>query len=142
MVNTLLRDTDCMSMAHALEVRVPFIDPVVVQYVLGLPGAWKMDNRRPKPLLLDAVEDCLPQEIWRRPKKGFTLPFERWMHSSLRPGLDEALSSHGGLAQIGIDPEFVRTLWQAFKSSPRKERWSRPWALYALLKWCEINNVS
>ena len=42
MTNTLLRDTDAMSMAHSLEVRVPFVDAKVVDYVLSLPGEWKL----------------------------------------------------------------------------------------------------
>src|SRR5205085_4148234 len=74
MANTLLRDTDCMSMAHSLEVRVPFVDPVVARFVLSLPGAWKLNGGRPKPLLLDALGDLLPSEITHRPKMGFTLP--------------------------------------------------------------------
>ena len=46
MANTLLRDTDQMSMAHALEVRVPFVDPEVVNFVLAFPGEWKINGRR------------------------------------------------------------------------------------------------
>jgi len=139
MANTLLRDTDSMSMANALEVRVPFIDSAVVSYVLGLPGRWKMDGRRPKPLLLDALGGLLPTQIWQRPKMGFTLPFERWMRSALMPELEEVF--HLDLAQLGIDSEFVETVWGAFKKNPRKVAWSRPWSLYVLKKWCDINEV-
>ena len=60
MANTLLRDTDQMSMAHALEVRVPFVDPEVVSFVLALPGEWKINGGRPKPLLVDAVRRFAP----------------------------------------------------------------------------------
>src|SRR5713226_8289099 len=105
MANTLLRDTDQMSMAHSLEVRVPFIDPVVVRYVLGLPGKWKMDRHRPKPLLLDALGDLLPEEVWRRPKMGFTLPFQRWLRSALEPELDEAFMHGDGLSSLGLNPD-------------------------------------
>lgn len=141
MASTLLRDTDQMSMTHTLEVRVPFVDSMVVPYVLGLPGKWKVGKDRPKPLLVDAMEGLLPEEIWRRPKMGFTLPFGRWMHSALKPGVDETLAHGNGLSHMGVNPEFVRVVWQTFKRSPRKERWSRPWALYVLKKWCDHNNV-
>src|SRR5205814_6380741 len=79
MSNTLLRDTDAMSMAHSLEVRVPFVDTTVVDYVLSLPGEWKLtrQDQRPKPLLADALGDLLPREFLRRPKMGFTLPNEQ-----------------------------------------------------------------
>jgi asparagine synthase (glutamine-hydrolysing) len=140
MANTLLRDTDQMSMAHALEVRVPFIDPVVVKYVLGLPGEWKTNGSRPKPLLVDALGDSLPEEIWRRPKMGFTLPFERWMQSGLRSEVAAALSSSSDLLRLGLSKESV-AIWEAFAKNPSQEPWSRPWALYVLTKWCELNGV-
>src|SRR5439155_25865024 len=77
MENTLLRDTDCMSMAHSVEVRVPFVDAEIVRFVLSLPGNWKLNgDRRQKPLLQDALGDLLPPEVMHRPKMGFTLPFK------------------------------------------------------------------
>ena len=142
MSNTLLRDTDQMSMAHALEVRVPFVDPEVVNFVLALPGEWKMNGGRPKPLLVDALGDLLPEEIWRRPKMGFTLPFQRWMQSGLAAEIDETFSARQHLTRVGIEPDHARSVWQAFKKNPQHEPWSRPWALYVLAKWCELNNVS
>jgi asparagine synthase (glutamine-hydrolysing) len=141
MANTLLRDTDQMSMAHSLEVRVPFVDSVVATFVLSLPGKWKMDGVRPKPLLLDALGDLLPEEVWRRPKMGFTLPFEKWMRSALTTQLDAAFLPQGGLDRLGISKS-AADIWQTFKNTPHRERWSRPWALYVLNRWCEINSVS
>jgi asparagine synthase (glutamine-hydrolysing) len=141
MVNTLLRDTDQMSMAHALEVRVPFVDSKVVEFVLGLPGEWKLDGSRPKPLLLDALGDLLPEEIWRRPKMGFTLPFQKWMQSALEPELHKTFADENGTARLGIDSDQVRDTWDAFKRNPNQEPWSRPWTLYVLRKWCEKNRV-
>jgi asparagine synthase (glutamine-hydrolysing) len=77
MTNTLLRDTDAMSMAHSLEVRVPFVDVTLVDFVLSLPGEWKLrDGAGPKPLLADVMSDLLPREFMGRPYMGFTLPFE------------------------------------------------------------------
>jgi len=141
MTHTLLRDTDQMSMAHSLEIRVPFIDPLVVAYVLGLPSKWKMEKKRPKPLLLDAIGNLLPDEVWRRPKMGFTLPFSRWMTSALAPELEEVFSDPHAFTGLGIDSGYSRQLWAAFKARPDHEPWSRPWALYALKRWCDENNV-
>ena len=62
MTNTLLRDTDQMSMAHALEVRVPFIDSAVVSFVLGLPGEWKLTVRDPNPFCSTLWETCCPRK--------------------------------------------------------------------------------
>jgi asparagine synthase (glutamine-hydrolysing) len=142
MPNTLLRDTDQMSMAHALEVRVPFIDPVVVQYVLRLSGSWKVDGERSKPLLVDALGNLLPEEVWKRPKMGFTLPFVRWMGSVLQREIDDVLLSNGnGLANMGVNNDFGRGVWRAFRDNPRHEAWSRSWALFVLKRWCDLNDV-
>ena len=141
LANTLLRDTDQMSMAYGLEVRVPFIDAAVVDHVLSLPGAWKLDNLRPKPLLLAALGDLIPKAIWRRPKMGFTLPFQRWMLSTLRHELDSSLGHDQALRRLGIPANYAQSVWRAFAHNPRRETWSRPWALYVLDRWCELNGI-
>ncbi len=139
MANTLLRDTDSMSMAHSLEVRVPFVDTAVIKYVLQIPGEWKISNGVPKPLLLDALGDHLPESIWRRPKMGFSLPFERWMRSALRTELDGAFCD--AARPDGVRADAARSIWLRFTESPEKEKWSRAWALYVIRKWCELNRV-
>src|SRR5205823_11723549 len=68
--NTLLRDTDCMSMAHGLEVRAPFLDHHLVEYAFSLPGKLKMRHRSPKHLLVRATRGLLPDEVVHRPKRG------------------------------------------------------------------------
>jgi asparagine synthase (glutamine-hydrolysing) len=141
MANTLLRDTDQMSMAHSLEARVPFVDIDIVSFVLGLPGEWKMDGPRPKPLLLDALGDLLPEEIWKRPKMGFTFPFDRWIRSALKPEIDNTFDQPGKLEEAGVAGSFARDIWNRFLNNPSKERWSRPWSLHVLKRWCEINGV-
>ena len=141
MANTLLRDTDQMSMAHALEVRVPFVDAAVVDYMLGLPGSWKIDRQRPKSLLLDALENQLPEIVWRRPKMGFTLPFERWMLSSLQGELESTLARPQGLNQIGMAADGVYSAWRRFVDHPRRQPWTRPWTLYVLDRWCALNEI-
>jgi asparagine synthase (glutamine-hydrolysing) len=142
MTNTLLRDTDFMSMAHSLEVRVPFVDVEVVRFALALPGAWKMDGGRPKPLLQDALGDLLPEEVRNRPKMGFTLPFEDWMRSQLRDEIDETFSDGEHLEAIGLRPEAVREVWQRFLLAPQRVGWSRPWALFVLARWCSNHQVT
>jgi asparagine synthase (glutamine-hydrolysing) len=141
MANTLLRDADQMGMAHSLEIRVPFIDTGVVPFVLSLPGSWKVGGPGPKPLLREALGDLLPELVWNRNKMGFTLPFERWMHSSLNGEVDRTISDPDALRTIGITCT-ARHIWERFNDKPRTERWSRPWAIHVLRKWCELNNVS
>jgi asparagine synthase (glutamine-hydrolysing) len=142
MANTLLRDTDFMAMAHSLEVRVPFVDAEVVDYVMRLPGAWKMDKNRPKPLLLDALGELIPDSIWRRPKMGFTLPFRKWMTSAMKGRIDGVLNGKGSIAGIGVQAGAANKIWNKFQTAPDSERWSRPWSLYVLHAWCEANEVA
>jgi asparagine synthase (glutamine-hydrolysing) len=142
MTNTLLRDTDFMAMAHSLEVRVPFVDVEVADYVMRLPGYWKMERNRPKPLLLDALGELIPEQIWKRPKMGFTLPFRKWMASSLSPAVEKVLGRNGSIGGIGLQNEAASAVWNTFKTSPERERWSRPWSLFVLQRWCEVNEVT
>ena len=86
MRDVLLRDADVMSMAHGLEVRVPLLDQDVVELVARLPGEFKLDAHRDKGLLVDAIGDVLPPAVTRRPKMGFTLPFQAWLRGPLRVG--------------------------------------------------------
>src|SRR6185437_6947525 len=74
MLNTLLRDTDCMSMAHGLEIRVPLLDHKLVEFLFALPASLKMQRGLGKHLLVNAVKDLLPPAVVHRPKRGFTLP--------------------------------------------------------------------
>ncbi len=138
MTNTLLRDTDAMSMAHSLEVRVPFADTKVVDYVLSLPGEWKAPSRvGPKPLLADAIADLLPREFLNRPKMGFTLPFEKWLQGKLRHEVASVLEGSG----CGFNTKAVGEIWRNFIANPRAVGWTRPWSLYVLARWCEVNRV-
>jgi asparagine synthase (glutamine-hydrolysing) len=70
----LLRDADCMGMAHGLEIRVPFLDHRLVEYVLGLPLTLKRCRGMNKPLLVRALGEALPRSIWDRPKQGLRFP--------------------------------------------------------------------
>ncbi|MGH9733232.1 MAG: asparagine synthase (glutamine-hydrolyzing), partial [Candidatus Acidiferrales bacterium] len=84
LLNMLLRDTDAMSMCHSLEVRVPFLDTQLVEYVLSLPESAKYSPGRPKSLLVDAVRDLLPPEVIGQRKRTFTFPWEVWLRGTLR----------------------------------------------------------
>ena len=79
MQNQLLRDTDVMSMAHGLEVRVPFLDEDFQQLALSIAPDIRFNNRQPKKLLIDSFRDILPKATWNRPKMGFTFPLQEWM---------------------------------------------------------------
>ena len=82
MQNQLLRDSDVMSMAHGIEIRVPFLDAEFMQLAMQLSSPVKYGGALPKQLLINSFTDQLPEEIWNRPKMGFTFPFHKWLAKS------------------------------------------------------------
>lgn len=138
MQNVLLRDTDQMSMAHALEVRVPFIDYTLVEYVLGLPDKYKVP-KTPKKLLVDSLGDLLPDEIVNRPKMGFTFPWKLWIKNELKQFCENklyALSKRKPFNEQG-----VMKLWEAFLKDNPRITWSRIWYLVVLENWLQENGI-
>jgi len=136
MRNTLLRDSDFMSMAHGLELRVPFLDKALVEACFRIPGEKKLQGSLPKSLLLASLGVELPREIVNRPKRGFTLPFERWLRGEMRPMVEDALLK-SNWDQISISSSAVREVWNRFLAG--ETSWSRPWSLFVLKRWCEQN---
>jgi asparagine synthase (glutamine-hydrolysing) len=141
MLNTLLRDSDVMSMAHGLELRVPLIDHELADQVLAMPGAWKLDSNVPKPLLVGALKGALPDQIVHRKKRGFTLPLEQWLREDLRPEVEAALQriGQGPLGSV-LNQKSALQIWDDFLNN--RTSWSRVWSLYVLERWCELNSVS
>ncbi|MGO9405451.1 MAG: asparagine synthase (glutamine-hydrolyzing) [Terriglobales bacterium] len=136
MRNTLLRDSDFMSMAHGLELRVPFLDRALVEACFRIPGAEKIKGSSPKALLLASLGVELPREIVNRPKRGFTLPFERWLRGEMRPVVEDTVLKNNW-DQISISASAVREVWDRFLAG--ETSWSRPWSLFVLARWCAQN---
>jgi asparagine synthase (glutamine-hydrolysing) len=141
MHDVLLRDTDQMSMAHALEVRVPLIDHVLADYVMAVPDPIKAPGATPKPLLVESLGSRLPREIVHRPKRGFTLPFEPWMRNQLRGFCENRLGA-GGLAGRGLfDLDRLAGMWTSFQRGGSDVTWSRLWILVTLETWLARHKV-
>jgi asparagine synthase (glutamine-hydrolysing) len=140
MTNLLLRDTDFMTMANSLEVRVPFLDKVLVRYVLRLPGKSKLRRSVPKPLLLEAMRGSIPDYVWRRRKMGFVLPFDRWMRSTLHQQVENTLRDAALVQAVGLCPRSVEMVWERFLRGGAK--WSQPWSLFVYMGWCQRYGAS
>ena len=134
MASTLLRDTDSVSMARSLEVRVPLLDTPLVEFVSSLPDAVRHRASTQKALLVKALDGLLPQEILGQQKKTFTLPWEEWLRGPLRPKLDASFADIAPALAPYLRAEGVRGVWAAFLEG--KTSWSRPWAIYVLNEWC------
>lgn len=133
LVNTLLRDTDAMSMAHSLEVRVPFLDHPLVESVAGLPGSLKQRRGIPKTLLVEALRDLLPREVVFQTKRTFTFPWEQWLRGALQERVEVGLADVPPSLRSVLNQDAVLSIWQAFLAG--RTGWSRPWSLYVLNEW-------
>jgi len=137
MATTLLRDTDMMSMAHGLEIRVPLLDHKLVELMFSVPSNIKIKQGIPKHLLVNSLTRKLPELIVRRKKMGFTLPFEVWMRGEMRPEIESVLLSRSEKLPDFISQDGVEKIWSNFLG--KRCSWSRPWSLYVLKKWIDKN---
>ncbi len=137
MVNTLLRDTDTASMANSLEVRVPFLDHRLVEFVGRLPKSAKFRAAIPKSLLIEAMSDDLPEGVVGQSKKTFTLPWEVWLRGKLGMHVSQDLTDLAPQLQQYLSAQSVRSVWQHFVIG--KTNWSRPWSLFVLNAWVRQN---
>ncbi len=135
LASTLLRDTDSVSMARSLEVRVPLLDTPLVEFVGSLPDIARNRAGTQKALLVDALAGLLPEEILGQRKKTFTLPWEEWLRGPLRPRLGASFADIAPSLAPHLRVEGVRSVWAAFLEG--KTSWSRPWSLYVLNEWCK-----
>ena len=116
-----------MGMAHSLEIRVPFLDHRLVEYVLALPLSMKHGRHMNKPLLVHALGETLPCFIWDRQKQGFTFPFAQWLRQ--HASSFEAMTTESGL----FERRAVAQVWRNFLA--QRQHWSRPWALFVLSRF-------
>jgi asparagine synthase (glutamine-hydrolysing) len=133
MVNTLLRDTDSVSMANSLEVRVPLLDDRLVEFVAQLPKEAKYRAGVPKALLVEALLDVLPDTVVGELKRTFTFPWEVWLRGPLGVRLSQDLANLSPPLQPYMNPRAVRGTWQNFVVG--QTTWARPWSLYVLNEW-------
>lgn len=134
----LLKDMDQMSMASSLEVREPFFDTELVEYVLKVPDQYKL-GKNPKNLLVDASHPVLPEVIINRRKQGFVLPYEHWIRNELSTFCKTKINS---LANRPIfNKKAVLEYWQQYLNNKNGIRWTDIWILIVLENWLQNNNI-
>lgn len=127
--NTLLRDADVMSMANSIELREPFLDHHLIEFVFSLPPNIKWGRqKRSKHLLINSCKDILPCDVICRKKNGFELPIDNWIRGVFKETVKDSLNK---LAESALLPRwFILNQWEGFLSG--KQTWSRIWQLYIL----------
>ena len=136
---TLLKDTDQMSMAHSLEIREPFFDQDLVEFVMSVPDSFKAPVY-PKSLLVESLKPLLPDEIVHRKKQGFVFPWKEWMKKELRSFCETHINL---IAQRDfIQGDQLKKTWNRFLSGDPDIRWQQIWLFVVLDYWMEKNGLN
>jgi asparagine synthase (glutamine-hydrolysing) len=145
--NQLLRDIDAASMAHSLEVRVPYLDPIVADTALSLPDRAKLGaapatradvgrsyrEAGTKRVLLDVAKPLLPSGFDERPKRGFAMPFSNWLRGPLQDVMADTLSEISVRRRGLLDANEVAVVRDEFLEG--RSDWSRVWLLMMTELW-------
>ena len=134
--NVLLRDADQMGMANSLEIRVPFLDHRLVEYVLSLSDKLKYPEYSKK-LLVDSTKGWIPNEIIHRKKMGFVFPWEKWMKNELKSFCKNSIANLESVPFF--DMNYTYSLWGSFLKNNSRVHWLQIWNLVVIGKWLSIN---
>ena len=136
LVDDLLVKTDRASMAHSLEVRVPFLDPLVTRFAFALPARHRVRGLSKKVLLRKAAEPLLPREVVHGRKRGFSIPAAAWLRGELAPFARETLSADVLRRQGFFRPEAVTRLLDEHVAG-REDNSRQLWGLLSFTLWHE-----
>jgi asparagine synthase (glutamine-hydrolysing) len=128
-----------MSMASGVELRVPFLDHRLVEWVVSLPPSQKLQAGRQKALLVDAMPEIAP--LASTVKEGFDLPLHDWLRGRLRAPVEDMLRSGADAARVGLAPCAVERVWRRFVRRADPPSAHRVWALYALMSWARTHRM-
>lgn len=131
----MLVKVDRSSMLHGLEVRSPFLDYRLIEYVMRLPAAYKIDASEQKKILKDTFRNLLPPEIFTRKKQGFEVPLLKWFRKELRGMIDELLDEKFLKEQNLFHPEAVKAIRKQLHSSNPGDSAARIWGLIVFQSW-------
>jgi asparagine synthase (glutamine-hydrolysing) len=138
----LLRDADTVSSAQSLELRSPLADPRIIEALARLSVEKKFLPVGNKPLLRKYGLENVDPKLYNRPKQGFVLPFDRWIRKNLGRVMDEVMLDESACRAAGLRPAAVARLWRAFQQGSPGLYWTRVWAIYVLIRWCQRHGVS
>ena len=132
----MLRKVDAMSMANSLEVRTPFLDVNLVDYVFSLPAEYKIDSNVRKKILREAFQQELPQEIFNRGKKGFEVPLKQWFNNELKTELDKLVFNEELIREQNIyNWDGVKEIQTNFQSDSSGDTVYNIWAMLSFQVW-------
>jgi asparagine synthase (glutamine-hydrolysing) len=134
--NDMLTKVDLMSMANSLEVRTPFLDYELVNFIFSLPDYFKINSSIRKRIVQDAFREMLPSKLYNRPKKGFEVPLLKWFRKEMKSLITEDLLSKSFIEEQNIFnyTEVAKLKKQLFSSNPGDVH-ARIWGLVVFQWW-------
>lgn len=129
----LLLKADKMTMANALELRVPFLDHKLVEFAAQLPESMKLENGVGKVLLRRVMQDILPERILHRTKMGFPVPMQTWLGGPLKQFTRETLMASDSACRRYFDPAVLEELVSGQESGA--DRQQELWTLVIFEFW-------
>ena len=136
LTNDMLTKVDMMSMANSLEVRVPFLDYEVVNFLFSLSDDFKINGVIRKRILQDAFRDILPPELYNRPKKGFEVPMLKWLRKEMKSTIKDDLLSEKFVREQGIfEYDEINKLKKKLFSINPGDVHARIWGLLVFQWW-------
>ncbi len=137
----LLRDADTVASSLSFELRSPLCDARLIEELNRLPDAQKFLPVGYKPILRRYGLEGLDPKLFDRPKSGFVLPFDKWIRKNLGQVMDTVMRDERAASAAGLNGQAVGRLWQAFQQGAPGLYWTRVWAVYILIRWCQRHGV-
>jgi asparagine synthase (glutamine-hydrolysing) len=136
LVGDLLMKTDLASMAHSLEIRVPFLDHAIADFAYGLKRRQKVRGRQKKWLLRHAARNLLPSEVLNAPKRGFSIPAAAWLRNELSEYATDTLSESSLRRQGFFEPTVIQRLLREHIDG-RHDHSRRIWGVLTFTLWAD-----
>ena len=129
-----------MSMANSLEVRTPFLDHNLVEYVFSLPTNFKIDALNKKKILKDTFKAGLPENLFNRKKHGFEVPLEKWFQNELKSYVKENIFNNNSLVKLGyLNRKELSIMEHKLFKGNSGDTVLNTWALIVLDNWTRKN---
>ncbi len=136
----MLTKVDLMSMANSLEVRTPFLDHNIVDFVFQLPDSYKINKSVKKRILQDTFRQYLPSELYNRPKHGFEVPLLKWFRNELKSMITDDLLNDKFIEEQGVfNVDAIKRMKMKLFSRNPEDIQSQIWGLIVFQYWWKKN---
>ncbi len=136
LVSDMLHKVDSMSMANSLEVRTPFLDHNLVNFVFTLPEEYKINSKMKKRILQDTYKNVLPKELYQRPKQGFEVPLLKWFRTELKDEINTKYLNPDFIeSQRVFNPKTIETMKKQLFSNNPGDIQAHIWAMIVFQHW-------